>query len=101
MTDYDDRGRQISYRDVYDPVEQDEVIAIFSDMLRAPTGDGGRKRAYGEKVSWKYDTDHIRGLYSHLGKWANGERSDRDSGAHPLVHAAWRCLAIAWQEMNA
>lgn len=81
----------------YDPTEQDEVQAIFSDMLRKATGDGGRKRAAGEKPSWKVD-EHVTHIFSHLGKWANGECADPDSGAHPLVHAAWRCLAVAYQE---
>ncbi len=31
-------------------------------------------------------------------KWKQGELHDKDSGAHPLVHAAWRCLAIACSE---
>ena len=87
--------------ELYDPAEQGDVIEIFTAMLREPTGDGGRKRAAGEKPSWKVDPDHERGLFSHLSKWKAGEVVDRDSGAHPLVHLAWRALAIAWQETEA
>ena len=84
---------------VYDPSEQDELLDIFRDMLRGPTGDGGAKRASGTKPSWKIDPDHEAGLFSHLAKWKKGELVDPDSGSHPLVHLAWRALAIAWQEM--
>jgi dATP/dGTP diphosphohydrolase len=82
----------------YDPAEQDEVLETFTEMLRAVTQDGGRKRAKGDKVSWKVDPGHEAGLFSHLAKWKAGKLIDEDSGTHPLVHAAWRCLAIAWQE---
>ena len=85
----------------YNPAEQDEIISTFSQMLRAVTKDGGNKRAAGTKVNWKVDTDHERGLFSHLAKWKAGEYVDRDSGAHPLVHAAWRALALAYQECEA
>ena len=78
--------------------EQAEVLGIFIDMLRAPTGDGGVKRAAGLKPSWKVDTSHETAMFSHINKWKHGERRDATSGAHPLVHLAWRALAIAWQE---
>lgn len=80
------------------PSEPEEIIAIFSDLLRAATGDGAAKRRAGEKPSWKVDTSHEGAIFSHLTKWKRGELVDPDSGAHPLVHAAWRCLAIAYQE---
>jgi hypothetical protein len=82
----------------YDPSEQDELLDIFRGLLEAVTKDGGRKREKGDKVSWKVDPGHEAGLFSHLSKWKKGELVDPDSGAHPLVHAAWRCLALAWQE---
>lgn len=82
----------------YDPSEQDEVILAFTEMLVKVTQDGGRKRAKGDKVSWKVDPGHEAGLFSHLSKWKKGELVDPDSGAHPLQHLAWRALAIAWQE---
>ena len=69
-------------------------------MLAVPTGDGGKKRAAGEKPSWKVDQSHKAALFSHLYKWERGDKVDEDSGAHPLVHLAWRALAIAWQETN-
>ena len=80
--------------------EQAEVAGTFAEMLRAATQDGGRKRAKGQKPSWKVDPDHEKGLFSHLSKWKKGDLVDPDSGAHPLVHLAWRALAIAWQETH-
>jgi hypothetical protein len=78
----------------------DEVNAIFADMLAACTKDGGRKRKAGAKPPWYEDPSHEAAIFSHLNKWKHGEMVDRDSGAHPLVHLAWRALAIAWQETN-
>lgn len=83
----------------YDPREQNEVLSIFVDMLKAATSDGGVKRAAGLKPSWKVDPSHEAALFSHLNKWKHGELHDADSGAHPLVHLAWRALAIAYQDM--
>jgi len=80
--------------------EQAEVLGLFMDMLKAPTGDGAVKRDRGEKPCWKVDTSHEAALFSHLNKWKHGEERDPTSGAHPLVHLAWRALAIAWQEME-
>lgn len=82
------------------PTEPDEIIAEFTKLLRGPTGDGANKRQAGEKVSWKVDTGHTRAIFSHLGKWVDGETADAVSGCHPLAHAAWRCLAQAWQETH-
>lgn len=84
----------------YDPSEQTELLHIFLTMLKDATADGGRKRAAGDKPSWRVDPDHERGMFSHLYKWKAGEYVDPDSGAHPLVHLAWRALAIAWQETH-
>lgn len=82
----------------YNPDEQRIVLTTFVRMLGAATKDGGRKRKAGTKPPWWKDGDHYRGLESHLAKWRDGESIDADSGAHTLVHAAWRCLAIAYQE---
>ena len=80
--------------------EQAEVLMIFNDLLRSVTADGGRKRAAGLKPSWKIDESHEAAIFSHLNKWKHGEKVDPDSGVHPLVHLAWRALAVAWQESN-
>lgn len=82
----------------YNPVEQDVILRTFADMLAEVTADGGRKRRAGTKPPWWIDTAHEAGLFSHLSKWKHGENHDKDSGAHPLVHLAWRALAIAYQE---
>lgn len=81
----------------YDPREQDLVIRVFTDMLRAATADGGRKRARGEKPPWWRDDAHGPAIFSHLNKWQHGELHDADSGADPLVHLAWRALALAYR----
>jgi hypothetical protein len=81
--------------------EQHEIEGAFSDMLRAPTGDGGNKRAAGLKVHWKVDPSHEDALHRHLQRWMDGERYDADSGAHALAHVAWRALALAYQQMSA
>ena len=84
----------------YDENEQNEATRIFSDMLHACTKDGGNKRRAGEKVDWKVDKTHEPAIFSHLNKWKHGELVDADSGQHPLVHLAWRALAIAYQETH-
>ncbi len=93
--------RTESYRDPegWTPAEPEEIIAIFSDMMRQVLGDGARKRAAGSKPSWKVDV-HEPALWSHINKWKHGERADADSGAHPLSHLAVRAFMIAWQETN-
>ena len=82
----------------YDATEQDVVVKVFAAMLWAATKDGGVKRAAGAKPPWWRDDTHEAALFSHLAKWENGHLIDPDSGAHPLVHLAWRALAIAYQE---
>ena len=82
----------------YDPLEQDEVLDTIRQMLAWATRDGGVKRAAGLKPSWKVDESHKDAMYRHLQRWEYGEGADKDSGAHPLVHVAWRALALAWQE---
>lgn len=81
--------------------EQAEILGWFTTMLQASSTDGGRKRAAGLKPSWKIDSTHEAAVFSHLNKWKHGEKIDKESGAHPLVHLAWRALAIAWQETHA
>ena len=78
--------------------EQQDLLTRFTDELRKPTIDGGLKRIRREKPPWYEDSSHEAALHSHLMKWKKGELVDADSGAHPLVHAAWRLLAIACQE---
>ena len=82
----------------YDPSEQDVVLHIFVKMLREVTKDGGQKRAAGLKPPWYVDPAHEAAIFSHLSKWKHGEKVDPTSGVHPLVHLAWRALAIAYQE---
>jgi len=85
---------------VYDPAEQEEILDAFRQLLWPAVSDGGRKRAKKAKPSWKVDKGHTAALERHLARWDRGELEDEDSGAHPLTHAAFRCLAIAWQETN-
>jgi hypothetical protein len=80
--------------------EQEEVTALFAEMLASASKDGGAKLSAGKKVHWTIDQTHEAALFSHLSKWKHGEQVDADSGAHPLVHLAWRALAIAWQEKH-
>jgi hypothetical protein len=47
------------------------------------------------------DPSHLAAVFSHLNAYFHDEKVDPDSGAHPFVHAAWRMLAIAWQETQA
>ena len=80
--------------------EQRELLQAFVEMLNEVSKDGGRKRAAGQKPSWKNDKSHEGAIFSHLTKWKKGELHDDHSGQHPLVHMAWRALAIAWQETH-
>jgi hypothetical protein len=80
--------------------ERQVVLETFSSMLAKVTGDGSAKRQRGEKPPWWRDPSHEAAIFSHLNKWKHDEKVDKDSGAHPLVHAAWRCLAIAYQETH-
>jgi len=80
--------------------EQQGVLLDFATLLAYASRDGGHKRAAGSKPSWKVDPSHLPAVFSHLNKYFHGERVDADSGAHPLVHLAWRALAIAWQEKH-
>lgn len=80
--------------------EQNEIIGAFAELLAGPTGDGARKRAAGLKAHWKVDAGHYAAAARHWDRWLAGETVDPDSGCHPLVHTAWRCLAIAYQETH-
>lgn len=75
-----------------------DLMGRFVDELLKVTADGSKKRSSGAKRPWHLDDEHEGAIFSHLTKWKRGELVDPDSGAHPLVHAAWRCLAIACQE---
>jgi hypothetical protein len=78
--------------------EREDVLNRFMEELKKATGDGSEKRQAGLKPSWAVDPSHKAALFSHLYKWSKGEKYDGHSGAHPLVHLAWRALAIACQE---
>lgn len=78
--------------------ERQDVLDRFADELSKATGDGSKKRQSGEKPPWYDDPSHEAAMFSHLNKWKHGETIDPDSGAHPLVHLAWRALAIACSE---
>lgn len=82
----------------YNATEQDALMNVFESLLRGPTKDGGAKRKRGDKPPWWRDPAHEPALFSHLNKWKHGQKIDGDSGTHPLVHLAWRALAIAYQE---
>jgi len=82
----------------YDPSEQDALMTAFAAMLQAVTKDGGAKRARDDKPPWWQDDGHTAALYRHIEAWESGEKHDPDSGAHPLIGAAWRALAIAYRE---
>jgi hypothetical protein len=83
---------------VYDDSEQDILMHVFCEMLWMATRDGGKNRAAGLKRPWWCDETHMAGVWSHFKKHAQGQLVDENSGAHPYVHAAWRLLAIAYQE---
>ena len=78
--------------------EQHDLLERFLTELAKPTQDGANKRNRNEKPPWYVDPDHHRAAFSHYTKYLKGELVDEDSGSHPLVHMAWRLLAIACQE---
>jgi hypothetical protein len=80
------------------PLERRDLIDRFREELWKATWDGSAKRQNGTKPPWYIDTAHEAAIFSHLAKWKRGELIDADSGAHPLVHVAWRALAIACTE---
>ncbi len=80
--------------------ETDHILHVFNVLLAGPTGDGKNKRDAGLKEHWSVDKTHWGAAERHLNRWyAEGEQIDPDSGCHPLVHAAWRLLAVAYQEL--
>ncbi len=83
----------------YDSREQEVLMHVFMAMLWEPTKDGGRKRVAGIKVPWWRDPGHVEHMQNHLAAYEYGNKVDKDSGAHPLVHVAWRALAQAYQEV--
>jgi len=85
---------------VYDPREQDEIIEAFSELLRLPTADGGRKRAAGTKVPWRIDPGHKDAFWRHLKRQVDGDTIDADSGAPAWGHIAWRACALALQDRH-
>jgi len=80
--------------------EQDCALREFMHLLASIKGDGGGKRARGLKPHWTVDPSHKAAIFSHLAKWQRGELQDESTGAHPLIHLAWRALAIAWAESH-
>lgn len=78
--------------------ERDVFARVAAEMLDACSRDGSVKRDRGDKAPWWRDPTHEPAIFSHLMKWKRGELRDAESGAHPLAHAAWRMLAIAYQE---
>ncbi len=78
--------------------EYDILMATFVHMLAKASADGKKKRDAGVKDPWWRDPSHEAGVWSHFKRRAQGELVDPESGAHPFVHAAWRLLAIAYQE---
>ena len=95
-----ERNERKDDRMTYDPREQDEIAAEFDKLLRSCTRDGGNKRAAGTKPPWTVDPDHEKHFWNHVAAWKRGELHDPDSNEHPLAHAAWRLLALAWQAQH-
>ena len=79
--------------------EAAEIYREFTRLLAGPTNDGQNKRRTG-KPHWKVDPGHAEAMHRHLHRYDLGERVDPDSGVHPLVHVAWRALALAYQETH-
>lgn len=79
-------------------IERQDVLKRFNVELAKVTQDGSNKRQKGLKKAWWQDTTHFDRAMSHIDKYVNDELIDKDSGQHPLVHAAWRLLAIACSE---
>lgn len=78
--------------------ETDHILDVFQQMLAGPTGDGKNKRDAGLKEHWTTDPTHLRKGIGHLNKYLNGEDIDADSNGSPLINAAWRFLAVAYQD---
>ena len=39
-------------------------------------------------------------MMRHLLKWQKGEKTDEESGLHPLLHVAWNALALVYYEKH-
>lgn len=78
--------------------EAKDFLVRCYEELKKPIADGQEKRSNGSKPPWYVDGDHEPAIFSHITKWKKGELVDPDSGAHPLVHCAVRCLMIALTE---
>ncbi len=75
-----------------------DIHATFVRMLASCSADGQVKRAKG-KPHWHTDGGHEAALRRHLARWELDRGGvDDTSGASHLAHAAWRCLALAYQE---
>lgn len=80
--------------------EREDVLNRFMHELRKATGDGSKKRQAGSKPPWHEDDSHQTAMFSHLYKYMRGDMVDEDSGADPLVHLAWRALAMACRRVG-
>ncbi len=78
--------------------ERADLLSRFTAALEKPTYDGQAKRRRGEKPPWYNDDTHEAAMFRHIGRWKSGDKIDNDSGAHALVHVAWRALALALRE---
>lgn len=81
-------------------LERQDVLKRFNDELSKVTSDGSKKRQKGLKKAWWKDDTHFDRAMAHIERYVEGELEDKDSGAHPLIHAAWRLLAIAASETD-
>lgn len=78
--------------------ERLDIQNRFTSQLAKATADGSKKRQKGSKRPWWKDESHYERAMAHIKRYEEGETRDKDSGAHPLIHAAWRLLAIACTE---
>lgn len=95
-----ENGGQVHYETLGWAEEREDILDRFHEELAKVTGDGSKKRQANLKPPWHIDPSHEAAIFSHITKWKKGHVIDEHSGAHPLVHAAWRCLAIACQEIG-
>lgn len=75
-----------------------EFLQEANALLAWPTVEGAKKRTGTDRPVWQEDPDHYAAMRRHLARYDAGEKFDADSGCHALVHVAWRCLALAYQE---
>ena len=96
--DVDLYGRMFQSREAKLTFEQEDLLRRFHDGLAKCSGDGFTKRMKRTKPPWFEDPDHEAAFWRHYHRWLDDELVDVDSGAHPLIHCAWRLLAIACKE---